>query len=128
MALFNKSSPANASMMAMTTSDMADASRDMHFRLGPCLDELKAENKKLKEDFDGWKASYDDDIREARAEGIDELKEEIEDLKEENKELTRMTELRRDQCYECSRIFESIWYEHPEDKDMVICEECYIGK
>ena len=39
------------------------------------------ENEKLKEEFAGWKSSYDDDIREARAEGIDELKEEIEELK-----------------------------------------------
>lgn len=35
--------------------------------------ELFANMNKLKEDFAGWKASYDDDIREARAEGIDEL-------------------------------------------------------
>ena len=43
--------------------------------------ELEKENAKLKEDFAGWKASYDDDIREARAEGIDELKAEVEKLK-----------------------------------------------
>ena len=47
------------------------------------------ENKKLQEEFDGWKASYDDDIREARAEGIDELQEENERLKEENEELKK---------------------------------------
>ena len=33
--------------------------------------------EKLKEEFAGWKSSYDDDIREARAEGIDELKDDI---------------------------------------------------
>jgi len=32
-----------------------------------------------------WKASYDDDIREARAEGIDELKEQIKTLERENR-------------------------------------------
>ena len=45
--------------------------------------EEQEENKKLKEEFDGWKASYDDDIREARAEGIDELQEENEELKKD---------------------------------------------
>jgi len=34
---------------------------------------LRAENAGLKADFAGWKASYDDDIREARAEGIEKL-------------------------------------------------------
>ena len=47
---------------------------------------LESEVEKLKEDFAGWKASYDDDIREARAEGIDELEKEIEKLKEKEKE------------------------------------------
>ena len=44
---------------------------------------LRAENAKLKDEFAEWKASYDDDIREARAEGIDELKAEVEKLKKE---------------------------------------------
>ena len=44
---------------------------------------LRADNAQLKEDFAGWKASYDDDIREARAEGIDELKAAVEKLKAE---------------------------------------------
>lgn len=38
------------------------------------------ENRKLKGEYDGWKASYDDDIREAKGEKqqeIDELKQEI---------------------------------------------------
>ena len=48
------------------------------------------ENKKLQEEFDGWKASYDDDIREARAEGIDELKEENEELKKERDHFKKM--------------------------------------
>ena len=41
------------------------------------------EIESLKGDMAMWKASYDDDIREARAEGIDELKEEIESLKKD---------------------------------------------
>ena len=36
---------------------------------------LRKELQEVKEEFAGWKSSYDDDIREARAEGIDELKE-----------------------------------------------------
>jgi chromosome segregation ATPase len=43
-------------------------------------DSLKEEIKELKEEMAMWKASYDDDIREARAEGIDELKEEVKTL------------------------------------------------
>jgi uncharacterized protein YecA (UPF0149 family) len=53
------------------------------------------ENRELKEEFAGWKASYDDDIREACAEGIiEEWKEawkhavdKWKELKDENKNL-----------------------------------------
>jgi len=39
--------------------------------------------KELKDEYDGWKASYDDDIREAKGE----KQQEIDELKEENEEL-----------------------------------------
>ena len=53
---------------------------DTREKLEKDIEKLEKENKKLKDEFDGWKAAYDDDIREARAEGIDELKEQIEGI------------------------------------------------
>jgi len=49
----------------------------------PELKKLTERIEKLKDEFAGWKASYDDDIREARAEGIDEKDAKIEKLKAE---------------------------------------------
>ena len=56
------------------------------------LDELiihkqKEQIEKLEEDFAGWKASYDDDIREAREEGFDEVEEQIDKQKEQIEKL-----------------------------------------
>ena len=44
---------------------------------------LRAKVRKLEEEFAGWKASYDDDIREAKEEGVDYLKSCIEEYKKE---------------------------------------------
>tara|TARA_R110000803_G_scaffold200752_1_gene265296 strand:+ start:72 stop:1001 length:930 start_codon:yes stop_codon:yes gene_type:complete len=64
---------------------------ESHHEKGHYIMKLEEENKELKEEMAMWKASYDDDIREARAEGIDELKEEIEEWKEAAKYVNHAT-------------------------------------
>lgn len=63
---------------------------------GGLYDKLKEENEELKEEMAMWKASYDDDIREAREEGNEELKAENERLQ---KEIDRMSQDCVERCW-----------------------------
>ena len=112
---------------------------------------LEEENEKLKEEIDGdtfW--GLNEGLKKEKSNLIIQQKrmvKEIVKLKKENKELkkdnldfaeeignlhddieklTHDSHMTRGQCFECSRIIESVWYECPEDKNFEICEECHL--